>query len=360
MITVAWPILLLLTPLPWLFRYFLPPSDEGGARLRAPFIERAIRLQGLTEKQHSSRYKKLFVIIWLFLIVAAMRPQWLEPQQHLAISGRDLILAVDISASMNFPDLDYDNRISRLDLIKSIAGEFIDQRQGDRLGLVLFASTAYRQTPLTYDHQAVRHLLEEAEIGFLGRETAIGDAIGLVVSQLVENDSQINFNVSSQPAGHESFDAATRKILILMSDGANNSGLLDPRESAEMAARIGLKIYTVGLGANKMTSRTVQGIVDIDPSRGLDEVLLQDIAAMTGGHYIRAKSREDLIQFYKQLNRIEPGIYSQEGIRPATVLFYWPLAIAFLLSLYCAFVYLVKNYNRAENIHAVTNRNSND
>lgn len=228
MITVSWPLMLLLAPLPWLVRYFISPVKIVNTSLRMPFFNRINALQPQQlHPQLLANNSKMIVIIWLLLIIAAIRPQWLDEQKNSPISGRDLILAIDISASMNFPDLADDNQQSRLALVKEIAGEFIGQRQGDRLGLVLFASQAYRQTPLTFDHHAVKHLLAEAEIGLAGRETAIGDAIALVVKQLHESATLPQRDKDSQ-AVNQTLQAlsAPPKILILLSDGANNLSLI--------------------------------------------------------------------------------------------------------------------------------------
>jgi Ca-activated chloride channel family protein len=204
--------------------------------------------------------------------------------------------------------------VNRLAVVKKVAGEFIQGRRGDRVGLVLFGSRAYLQTPLTFDTETTAVLLEESEIGLAGRETAIGDAIGLAVKRLRE-------------------DAASERVLILLTDGANTSGEVQPIQATEFAAREGLRIYTVGVGADEMMVQDFFGSRLVNPSADLDEDTLMAIAERTGGAYFRARDAEALARIYEQLDELEPVESDQEAIRPVDELFFWPLAAAFLLAL---------------------------
>lgn len=313
-LTLAWPWLLVLLPLPLLARRWLKPAAGSGASaVRVPWF-------AMLDDSGSAWVRKpvlatLAALAWLALLLAAARPQWVGEIQTLPVTGRDLLLAVDISGSMDTQDMVLGGKpVNRLAVVKKVAGEFIQGRRGDRVGLVLFGSRAYLQTPLTFDTETTAVLLEESEIGLAGRETAIGDAIGLAVKRLRE-------------------DAASERVLILLTDGANTSGEVQPIQATEFAAREGLRIYTVGVGADEMIVQDFFGTRLVNPSADLDEDTLMAIAERTGGAYFRARDAEALARIYEQLDELEPVESDQEAIRPVDELFFWPLAAAFLLAL---------------------------
>lgn len=311
--TVAWPWLALLLPLPWLLRRLLPEARRRDMQaLRVPWFEAvAPRQQGWLRRPVLAA---LAALIWLLLLAAAVRPQWVGEIDTLPVTGRDLLLAVDISGSMDTQDMVLDQRVvNRLVAVKRVAGEFIQRRRGDRVGLILFGSRAYLQTPLTFDTETTATLLGEAEIGLAGRETAIGDAIGLAVKRLRD-------------------DAASERVLILLTDGANTSGEVQPLQAAEFAAREGLTIYTVGVGADEMMVRDFFGSRVVNPSADLDEATLQTIADRTGGQYFRARDAAGLAEIYRLLDELEPVESDVEAVRPVDELFYWPLGSAYLLA----------------------------
>ena len=236
----------------------------------------------------------------------------------MPVSGRDLLLAVDISGSMDTRDMILNRTaVNRLKVVKKVAGEFIRRRRGDRVGLILFGSRAYLQTPLTFDTETTATLLDESEIGLAGRETAIGDAIGLAVKRLRD-------------------DAAADRILVLLTDGANTSGEVQPLQAAEFAARDGLTIYTVGVGADEMMVQDFFGSRVVNPSADLDEDTLRMIAERTGGRYFRARDAVSLEKIYRILDQLEPVESDVEMVRPVDELFFWPLGIAYALALLAA------------------------
>jgi len=317
--TFAWPWLALLAPAPWLLRRLLPPASTADSRaLRVPwFTAVAGDRTGWLSRPWLAGTAAL---VWLLLVLAAMRPQWVGEIQSLPVTGRDLLLAVDISGSMDTQDMVLDNTaVNRLRVVKKVAGEFIERRRGDRVGLVLFGSRAYLQTPLTFDTKTTATLLNEAEIGLAGRETAIGDAIGLAVKRMRE-------------------DAAADRVLVLLTDGANTAGEVKPLQAAQFAAREGLKIYTVGVGADRMMVRDFFGTRVVNPSADLDEGTLRKIAKLTGGRYFRARDTESLEKIYELLDELEPVQSDVEIIRPVDELFYWPMGAAYLLALLAALV----------------------
>ncbi|MEJ2181710.1 MAG: VWA domain-containing protein, partial [Gammaproteobacteria bacterium] len=273
MLSVEWLWALLFLPLPWLYRYLLPTAKSvDESVLRVPFVEdfKQTTSGGMAIK----KYRLLLwlgLLAWVCLVVATSRPQWLGDPIELPVSGRDIMLAVDLSGSMEMEDfvLRGTQRVDRLTATKAVAGEFIERRVGDRLGLILFGRQAYIQTPLTFDRETVNALLQESAIGLAGKETAIGDAIGLAVKRFREMKT---VDVANQQ------DQQPKPILILLTDGANTAGEVEPVKAAEFAAQQGLKIYTIGIGADKMIVPSLFGARRINPSADLDEETLTAIA----------------------------------------------------------------------------------
>lgn len=316
MISFAWPWLFLLLPLPLLFRKFVPAAKrDREAALRVPFLEDFTEQNQTGHKFRQPRWRLwLALLAWLLLVVSGARPQWLGDALQLPLSGRDLMLAVDLSGSMKERDFVINGEmVDRLTATKWVAGDFIERRVGDRIGLILFGDRAYLQTPLTFDRKTVKTLLDETAIGLAGKQTAIGDAIGLAVKRLMERNEQ-------------------SRVLILLTDGANTAGEIEPEKAAELASRSGLKIYTIGIGADRMTVRSLFGTQVINPSRDLNEQVLKTIAENTGGRYFRAKNSEELVQIYQLLDRLEPVEQETRLFRPVKALYPWPLALSLLLA----------------------------
>jgi len=314
---IVWPWLLLLAPLPWLLRFLMPVSSSSDMQaLRVPWFSAVAG--GKAGWMRRPWLALIATLVWLLLLFAAARPQWVGEIESLPVSGRDLLLAVDISGSMDTQDMVLNKTaVNRLKVVKKVAGEFIQRRRGDRVGLFLFGSRAYLQTPLTFDTETTATLLDESEIGLAGRETAIGDAIGLAVKRLRD-------------------DAASDRVLVLLTDGANTAGEVQPLQAAEFAARDGLTVYTVGVGADEMMVQDFFGSRVVNPSADLDEETLRVIAEQTGGRYFRARDAKGLEKIYEILDELEPVESDVEIIRPVDELFYWPLGVAYMLALLAA------------------------
>jgi len=202
--------------------------------------------------------------------------------------------------------------VPRLTAVKAVAGEFIEKREGDYLGLILFGQRAYLQSPLSFDRRTVRVLLNEAAVGLAGQETAIGDAIGLAVKRLRDQPAQ-------------------NRILILLTDGANTAGHVDPLKAADLAAQEGIKIYCIGVGDD---ARRIRGLFGLQLSGSdLDENTLKAIAGKTGGRYFRARDIQQLQQIYALLDEIEPVSDEHQSFRPVMELYQWPLALGILLAM---------------------------
>ncbi|MCX2981691.1 VWA domain-containing protein [Halieaceae bacterium IMCC14734] len=325
MIEFIWPTVFLLLPLPWLSWRLLRPAQTEQAALRAPFFDSWAELNEQQSRGHGggrAASALVLTLIWCLLLIAAARPTWIGDSITLPREGRDLLLAVDISGSMQIEDMrSGQNLVPRLNAVKAVIGEFVQRRRGDRLGLILFGTQAYLQAPLTFDSATVKRFLLEAQIGFAGKETAIGDAIGLAVKRLRQRPAQ-------------------SRILILLTDGANTAGEVSPMGAAALAAENDIRIYTVGVGADEMR---VPGIFGssfgsrvTNPSRDLDEATLQRIADTTGGRYFRARDPAQLAEIYRLLDQLEPVDQTAATYRPRQSLFQWPLAIAMGLSLLLA------------------------
>lgn len=317
--TLAWPWMLLALPLPWLLRRLLPPASAAHeAGLRVPSLG-GFALLAERPKVESLLNWRIWVamLAWLLLVLAAARPERIGDELDVPVSGRNLMLAVDLSGSMDAKDFELGNRrVDRLTATKAVAGDFISRREGDRLGLILFGERAYLQVPLTLDRETVNVLLMEAFIGLAGEKTAIGDAITLAVKRI-----------------HDQGTAADEQVLILLTDGANTAGQIDPLKAAELASQIGLRIYTIGIGAEQMVIPSLTGgMRRVNPSADLDEETLTRIAEMTGGRYFRAVDTAGLQQIYRLLDEMEPVAEPEAGFRPVTALFHWPLGGAFTLA----------------------------
>ncbi len=316
-IEFAWPWLLAALPLPLLALLLPRAASASPAALRFPFYGALqASLQNHTGQRSRLRLT-LALLAWLLLVLSAARPQLIGETVHLPVSGRSLMLAVDISGSMQNEDMPIRGRqLSRLTAVKLVAGEFIKQRKGDRLGLILFGDQAYLQAPLTFDRKTVRTLLDEAQIGLAGQRTAIGDAIGLAIKRLRK-------------------EPASNRVLILLTDGANTAGNVDPHKAADLAAREGVRIYTIGIGSGEMQVQTAFGMQQVSTG-DLDETSLKAIASKTNGRYFRARDTTQLAKIYDLLDRIEPVSKDEQTWRPVDELYFWPLSTALLLSVLVA------------------------
>lgn len=314
----AWPWLFLALPLPWIWWAVLRPAARNEPALRAPFFATLHNMATTISAPAPRRLgRQVFGwTIWLLLVCAAARPQWLDEPLALPQSGRDMLLAVDVSGSMEMPDFSLDGKPqTRLDVVRATAREFIARREGDRVGLILFGSQAYLQTPLTFDCKTVQAMLDDASIGIAGKETAIGDAIGLAVKRLTNSE-------------------AHHRVLVLLTDGANTAGAMDPLKAAQLAAQAGLRIYAIGMGADELRIDMPGpfGSRVVNPSQDLDEKALQRIAEITGAKYFRARDTAGLEDIYAALDQLEPATADTQTFRLIRELYVWPLGAALLLS----------------------------
>jgi len=313
----AWPWLLLALPLPWLARRWLRPARNGAAALKVPYGERLDAIAGSSGRAAARGIGVLAWIAWALLCVAAARPQQLGALVQPPQSGRDLMLAVDLSGSMGEEDMALGGQaVDRLTAAKAVLADFLDRRAGDRVGLLVFGDKAYVLTPLTADLDSVRTQLGDSVVGLAGRATAIGDAIGLAVKRL-----------RAQPA--------RQRVLVLLTDGVSNAGMLEPLKAAELARDEGVRIHTIAFGGEG-EGMSVFGIPLHMPGgeEDVDFTTLQRIADLTGGKAFRARDTEQLAGIYAEIDRLEPVQRAGQSVRPRLERYPWPLAAALACGLF--------------------------
>lgn len=313
----AWPWLLLALPLPLLARWLLPPRrDHQAAALRVPY---GARLDGIAGRAGIARVRGLRWLPWLawaLLCVAAARPQQLGPMVQPPQAGRDLMLAVDLSGSMGEEDMQLGGRtVDRLTAAKAVLADFLARRVGDRIGLIVFGQRAFVLTPLTLDRDTVGQQLGDTEVGLAGRETALGDAIALATKRL-----------QNQPA--------SQRVLILLTDGVNTAGMLDPVKATALARDAGVRIHAIAFGSDG-AGLSVFGVPLRLPGGDdmTDEAGLRRIADATGGRFFRARETEELASIYAEIDRLEPVERPGERVRPRIERYAWPLAASLMLAL---------------------------
>jgi len=317
MLEFSWPWLFLALPVPLLIYWVVPRAPRQDAALRVPFYRQLLQLHTDASRHYSKSPLILLccILIWILVVIASSRPQWVGDPVQIPTTGRDMMLTLDLSGSMEARDMFLNNtQLSRFQVMKAVVADFVDKRQGDRLGLALFAAHAYILTPMTHDLNTVRKLVEELEIGVIDESaTAIGDAIGLSIKHLRE-----------QPEND--------RVLILLTDGINNAGELTPVQAAQLARTEGIKMHVVGIASDQFAQRSLFGNRPGGLRSEIDDDTMTLIAEMTGGRYFRARTLEDMVQIYDELDQMEPIEQDEQTYRPITLLFYWPLGAALLLS----------------------------
>jgi len=325
--TFAWPWLWLILPLPLLIAW-LPPVKTGEvAALRVPFFATMAAVAPAGKAGANRGVTLLLVCVWILLVAAAARPQWLGEAVELPQSGRDLWLAVDISQSMQAQDMSAAGRpVNRLMAVQAILSEFIDRREGDRVGLILFGKMPYVQAPLTFDRATVKTLLNEAEVGMAGQYTAVGDAIGLGLKRLRES--------------HGSYENGQQRVIVMLTDGADNASNIRPAKAAELAAQAGVRVHTIAFGADQR--QTGLGLFSATVRADMDEKTLKKIADTTGGRYFRATDAVELKNIYRVLDELEPTEGETRLYRPITSLAHGFLAVALFFSVLLVLAQIVR------------------
>lgn len=274
--------------------------------LKIPFF-REVSHRAMTADSPSVAYIVFASFVWVALLVASARPIWVEESVEIPISGRDILLALDTSASMDQQDFSA-SHLSRFEVVRRIAGDFVLRRKGDRVGLILFGNLPYLYAPLTFDVDTVHEFLSTSQTRFAGARTAIGDSIGLAVKVLRERPVE-------------------NRILILLTDGENSAGSIDPLQAMQLAVDNGVRIYAIAIGSlPQQSSATV----------GLEGGVLGRIADSTGGMYFHASNPRDLERIYGAIDNFEPIEAEASKQTIATELYPWPLAFSLLALLVLA------------------------
>ena len=306
MLTFAHPWLFLLLPLPLLLRKMLPAYHQSRSALRVPYLGLLSQLTGQTPGRRSAvaRRSRLqwaaLVLAWLGTVAALAAPQWLDQPVVKELPMRDLVVAVDLSGSMDTLDFtDHTGAVSnRLTAAKEVLDDFFSRRQGDRIGLILFGSSAFVQVPFTEDTQVVRQLLAEAQVGMIGPRTVLGDAMGLAITLFERSDVE-------------------ERVLIVLTDGNDTGSLVPPERAAEIARDKKVTVHTVAIGDPEASGESK-----------LDEKTLETVVQTTGGGYFHANDRAELATIYQRLDQLNPRRVETLSYRPEHDLFQWPLAIA--------------------------------
>ncbi len=314
MIELLWPWAFAVLLLPLLVRLLIPARKASEAALNVPHIDAFVFTQH--EVGSGSSHRSVFLVVvaclaWLSLATALARPQWTGEPTVLPTLSRDLVLTIDISGSMGQGDMTVSGRqYTRLAVVKHAVQNFVEGRDGDRIGIVLFGSLPYVYVPLTPDVDTASRMLSDAPIGIAGRSTAIGDSLGLAIKQILNH-----------PADH--------RVVVLMTDGVNNFGELDPLDAAELAVASEVTVYTIGIVPRS------SGLGFFAPFQrqadAVDEELLNEIATKTGGKYYKADDLNSLLAIYDEIDALEPIENEGQTVRPRRALYHYPLALALTL-----------------------------
>jgi Ca-activated chloride channel family protein len=318
----AWPWALLAVLLPWLAHVALPArAGAGAAALRVPWGKRLQEVAGGHAGLPRPRgFPWLVWLAWCLLCVAAARPQQLGPPAAPPQAGRDLMLAVDLSASMGEEDMQLGGRIvDRLTAAKAVLADFLDRRVGDRVGLIVFGDRAFALTPLTLDRDSVRQQLDDAVVGLVGRATALGDAIALAVKRVQRQDA-------AQRGSRE-------HVLIVLTDGVNTAGVLEPDKAAEIARDAGVRIHAVAFGGDGSAMSVFGFRLPLSGGDEVDEAGLARIAKLTGGRFFRARAADELAGIYAEIDRLEPVKRAGQAVRPRIERYPLPLGAALALGM---------------------------
>ena len=311
MLEFAWPWMFALLPLPLLVWWLMPPYRARQASVQIPFFERMAAATGQTPQrgavvlQRRKTQMIVAVLVWVLIVAALARPQWVGDAVTREVSARDLILAVDISGSMDQRDFRTADgqMLTRLDGVKRVVKDFIARRKGDRIALILFGTKAYVQVPFTQDLQTAVQLLDQTEVGMAGQQTAIGDTIGLAIKTLEKSTAQ-------------------QKVLILLTDGNDTASRVPPEHAADIAQQNALVIYTIAVG---------------DPSASgenrVDIATLKGVAETSKGKFFRAEDGAQLQAIYAEIDALAPAKLQTLSWRPKLPLFQWPLGAAVVLAL---------------------------
>lgn len=309
MISFGFPWAFLALPLPWLIWRILPAHKEHVPAIRFPFFREVVSRAGAQASAGSVIMVRSWLqmiaasVIWGLLVLAISQPERLGAPIETSVSARDLILAIDISGSMDARDFtDAEGaKLQRLEGVRTVVQQFVEGREGDRMALIVFGSKAYLQSPLTEDTGTIVELLDQTEVGMAGPHTALGDSIGLAIRTFEASDIE-------------------QRLLILLSDGADTASQMSPINAAEIAKGRGVEIYTIAVGDPAA-----------DGENRVDVATLQDIATRTSGAYFFAEDQAALDEIYARIDELAPRLTNTQSFRPRQTLHHIPLLLSVLI-----------------------------
>ena len=307
----AHPWIFLLLPLPFLVRAILPPFRDSREAVRVPMFDVLVDSVGAEPSsgavvRRRSRWQVImYVIAWVCVVAALARPQYLQPPIVREVASRDLLLTIDLSGSMETEDFlnAAGDKVDRLTAVKEVLDDFLTERAGDRVGMIVFGTGAFVQIPFTQDLEVCRELLDQTAVRMAGPKTAFGDSIGLAITLFERSELD-------------------DKVIIALTDGNDTGSKVPPAEAAKIAADKEIVIYTIGVGDPESAGE-----------EKLDQEALEQVADVTGGRYFFAADRDQLAEVYTELDRISQREVETVSHRPKVDLFHWPIAIGFLVGL---------------------------
>ncbi|WP_299418905.1 VWA domain-containing protein [uncultured Shimia sp.] len=311
MFELSHPWVLLLLPLPLIWRRVVPPFRQRQDALRVPFFDQIAEAAGLTVRNGAAivAHKRRALIggglMWALLVLALAGPVRLGPPQEITMATRDVILAIDISGSMDTRDFPGEDGkpVQRLAAVQEVVEAFLADRSGDRVALIVFGTRAYVQAPLTEDLDTVRALLAQTEVGMAGPHTALGDSIGLAINTFEASEVE-------------------ERLLILLSDGNDTASRMSPVNAAEIARDKGVRMFAIGVGDPKASGED-----------RLDMTLLRNLAQRTGGDAYFAADADALDSIYDEIDALNPQEADTLSWRPQQDLAHWPLMAALAVGL---------------------------
>ncbi|WP_295316660.1 VWA domain-containing protein [Roseobacter sp.] len=311
MLSFAFPYAFLLLPVPWLVWKFAPAHREKASALRVPFFHSLAEAAGQTPSQGAMIRRRgrgqmlAAMLCWGLTVTGLARPEILGEPVVIEKAARDLVLAVDISGSMDTRDLqDADgNPVQRLDAVRDVINGFIAERDGDRIALIVFGTNAYLQTPFTEDLASAAELMAQTEVGMAGPHTAMGDAIGLALRTFEASDVE-------------------QKLLVLLSDGADTNSQMSPLNATEIAAGAGVRIFTIGVGDPQASGEN-----------RVDLATLKAIAERADGEFYTASDTEGLRAIYDEIDALNPRLVETTTFQPKETRGHLAFAVAVLVGL---------------------------
>ena len=311
MLDLAYPLALAALPLPIVVWWLLPPHRERVSALRMPFFRELVEAAGSEPRGGAvvMRRRRIqgfgAVLVWILLIVALAKPEWVGEPIMRTEAARDIMLAIDLSGSMDYRDFPADDGqiVRRLDAVQRVVDRFVADRESDRVGFIVFGDRAYLQLPFTRDIETARELLRLMDVGMAGPRTAVGDAIGLSI---------------------RSFEASEvdERLLILLTDGNDTASKMTPINAAEIAKANGVEIYTIGVGDPAATG---EDRVDFDTLRAL--------ANRTGGAFFDAADETTLDEVYQRIDELAVADVTTTAWRPRESLVHWLAGSAVIVAL---------------------------